>query len=245
MNRVPLEAILKQEQQNARQIHLYRDGKFYVAYELSAYLMKTFLWSELKVTIKYQPPFGNCLRVGFPLTSWEKVKASCDQQNLTTTLSDDKLQLTIATLTVDSQAYVKWKQEFLSNYNQAKIKMRPFYGGLPVYKKSYDLWSLALSTVRKFPKDLQELLGSRILNLFVDCNQLFRQVYQEENTLAQQAIIVQLDEHYDTLAFLFRLAFDQQALGLERNVDIADQVGEIRRQLKLWRNKLNKNVVTT
>ncbi|MBQ6437835.1 hypothetical protein IJJ12_00450 [bacterium] len=64
--------IIARESLNSHKIVLYPQSKFYTAYNLSAFLVVTQFWPDLKVLLKQIHQVGRFVRVGFPQDSFQE-----------------------------------------------------------------------------------------------------------------------------------------------------------------------------
>ena len=234
---------IKQEIKNHQQIFLLKNKKFWRAFQMSAYLLQKNLWPELKVTSSYSKYFKNDIfRVGFIATSLPKVLDAVKKQprlTLTYDRAEDPQQIIISGLPADEAGFIAWQKQYRQLSEKINQQMQPFYGSLPIYKQSYDLMSLVISTSRNFPKELQSNLGNYLVEEMITINQLFRHACLEKEEDAKDPDLNKIQDHFNTVTFLLRLAFDQKAYGLERSVLLNRQLQEIAQQLILWRRKIN------
>ena len=240
-----IDDILEKEEKNKDRIYLYHSGNFWVALEMSAYLLQRDLWQNLKILPKTTREGNNYLRAAFIETSLEKVLTRANSTPKLAVKEDLEKNPNLLIITGFKRAeeeFETWKDELWSLQVKLQKEMEPFYGKLPVYKKSYDLMSLVISTVRNFPKELQGVLGEKIIREIIEINKLFREIYLGlgKNLGSESEGIEIIEEKLDMMMFLLRLAFDQKAFGLKRSVDLVERIGEIKKQLKLWKRSLGK-----
>ncbi|MBQ6154420.1 four helix bundle protein [bacterium] len=234
-----VEAIAKQEELNQNHIHLYLDGRFYSAFQVSSFLLKHYLWSDLKPLLKHVPKYGDTIRVGFPTQSLTKVLAKADELGFAHTQTENEVIIT--TPPIDNQVYLRYRQDFLEGYQQIKKQLQLFYGSLPIYKKSYDLFSYLVHLTAKFPKNLQMTLASKIVDLMIEIDTEFYQIQFEQNKNDIMTKISHIDLLFNSVAFLMRLAFDQKAFSLDQACIYTKEIGDIKQQLQLWKKKLVKS----
>ena len=99
-------------------LHFFKDGNFYHAYEFSAWLMKTFLKSDLKVVHRKSPTAedGSFVFVGYPVAQKEKhIPADSslvgeDGPDIAVRLSADIFPEDLAAETL-LEDFRRWKQE--------------------------------------------------------------------------------------------------------------------------------------
>lgn len=240
--------IIKQEHTNREQIFLYRESKFFAAYEVSAYLLTKYYWPNLKVTVREiitaNKNRQEILRVGFIDSSLAKVLSQVAPTQIHQQQTADQIEaVTIDQLSYDQTEYQLWREKWQSLRVQAEQQLAPFYGALPVYKKTYDVMSLILTTVRAFPRDLRDSLGNAILAEMMAINEQFRRfcaakIKRRGETITGLDELAAIQQSLNTVMFLLRLAFDQKAYGLERSVAITEQLETIKRQLDAWEHKL-------
>lgn len=236
---------IKQEIKNRDKIFLLKSKKFWRAFQMSAYLLQKNFWHDLKVNSGYSGYLKNdILRVGFIETSLPKVLemvAARPELEVTYDRQENPQQIVISGLTADPEGFAAWQKTYLSLEKVNRVQMQPFYGGLPIYKKSYDLMSLIVTTSRNFPKELQGNLGNRLIEEMITINQLFRLACLEKNELKKCPYLDQIEASFNVVMFLLRLAFDQKAYGLERSALLNRQLQEVLQQLILWRRKIVTN----
>lgn len=233
--------IITTEKTNRSQINLYRDGDFFQAVEASAYAFKKYIWRDIKLLLRGDDKVGRFVLLGFPLTSLSKVATLVQKAKLTLEQdhpSEPQL-ITIVVPKISDQEYDQWHREISSRQKQAEAQLAPFYGALPVYKQVFDLFSIMVGQIRKFPKDLRFVLGDKIIAGIVDINHDFYDLAQKK-TKEKTAAFMSLRYRIDQLQFLWRLAFEQRAIGLDTSVIVIERIGKIQEQLNKWQHKLNQ-----
>ncbi len=236
--------ILAREEKNDEVIFLYLKNDFWVAYEVSAYLLQKHFWPELKVRVKNDFASKKVyVTVGFIQTSWCKVEEKLKSKNLINRAKLETDEIQIFGVRKD-ETFQRWRDEFLSVEKKLQQQMRPFYGMLPIYKRSYDLMSLVVSTARKFSQELRDLIGKPLMNEMMTINRLWKICAQNQISNAEKVCYLEdIESAFGEMMFLLRLAIDQKACGIERSVTIMEETQEILQQIKMWKKKLKTTSV--
>lgn len=111
---------LRQDQENWNKIYLHKDGKFFRAYEWSAWLIKTVVCTEefqkergdvkLLAANRYVTKKGEYVSVGFPLESLSKYMPSFEDVDFNTI--DDFAEFAIEMTDADSVTYEELQASF-------------------------------------------------------------------------------------------------------------------------------------
>ncbi len=254
-----LDDILKTESQNSGQIYLYLDKNFMEAYEVSAYLLQREFWPEIQVLVKYIPnrTVKDVIRVGFPQTSVNaRVLDLASSRHLTVQQFAHDVdpvvpliknvhtqpEYIVKSFAFQPKSYSVWRQNHIDAYNQASLMLAPSYHRLKVYKDSYDLMNLIMTTVRRFSRDLQLCLGQHLITKAEEIDYVFYCYAQEQEPRQQLTFIEQLQAHYSQLTFLLRLGADQHAYSLHRHIALAESLQKIKRQLELMKKANTKKL---
>ena len=243
----PVAELIKLEEANTDSLILYPNGNFYNAYEASAWLLHTFFWTDIKIMYKEIKPGHEYVWCGFPLESLKtnimpkvkKMNLHADYQKIK---GQDACLVKVHPLKLDREAFVKWRSEYLSDYQRVKNLMQPFYGSMPLYKNTYDLFNELTHIVHHMPRNLRECLGDQIMNAITQANRSFFVMLRTQDLAAHLQKLDQVDLDVDTVVFLSRLFIDQKHLDLERQTQLMTKYASMRRQLHLYRQAKQKEL---
>ena len=243
----PVAELIKLEEANTDSLILYPNGNFYNAYEASAWLLHTFFWTDIKIMYKEIKPGHEYVWCGFPLASLKtnitpkakvmKLQIDCQQIK-----GQEAPLVRVHPLKLDQEAFVKWRSEYLSDYQRVKNLMQPFYGTMPLYKDTYDLFNELTHIIHHMPRNLRECLGDKIMDAITRANQSFFIMLRTQDLAAQLVALDQVDVDVDTVIFLTRLFIDQKHLDLERQTQLMTKYASMRRQLHLYRQAKQKEL---
>lgn len=238
-------------------ITLIKNNDFWQAFGADAYLFVTQLWPDIKVLlVNDKKEKKEIAKIGFIYHSLKKVFILAEEKNLTVAgfindtntipLNADNFHLItdlqIGKLIIGEFAFVaadyqRWQNDYCQLKTQVQKQMEPFYGKLPTYKESYDLFNLVVSAHRNFPRELQLSLGEKLINLILDNNLIFRRICLATVNQEKKTLIDTLQTNFEQMLFLLRLSFNQHAINLDRNVLLTSKILDITKQLKIWKSK--------
>jgi hypothetical protein len=232
-----IKKVLQKEKDNDKYIYLYKNNDFYNAYEVSAFAVREYLWKNIKVMCGIDEKGGGFLRVGFPCKSLEKVLIEAKKNKIEVIDGgEDDLEMTLEMPVIKSEDYQKWRELYFTKISQVKEQMKPFYGGLPVYKLAYDLLSLVVGTASNLPRELRQALGWRLVDKIIEVNIAFREVAKQEKSGGEWKLAIEeIEDKFNDLMFLLRLAFDQRTVGVERSQILVEGICSINQQLAAWK----------
>lgn len=103
---------------------------------------------------------------------------------------------------------------------------------LPVYKVAYDLFGVITGAVRNIPRDLKQIVGSRLAN---EAMAIVMLIFRANSAANKVPHLDELLERLEVINLLLRLAHDMQLIGIKpyaAAIALTDQVGK---QVGGWR----------
>jgi hypothetical protein len=233
---------LEREKNNLDCIYLYLHKEFYDAFEQSAFALERDLWPGIRVLLKKDKNLGDYLRVGFPEKSLPKVLAKAEELKLTpkTMTEGTASEIVVTGIGIGEKDFSKWRKFHFSRQKQVQEQLKPFYGELPVYKKAYDFFGSIFAGVRNFPKELQQVLGGRLMDLVISINASFRELTREKEAKTRIKLMEAITDKIEDMMFLLRLASEAGAFGLDKSVELVTLGGEMKEQMGAWVKKTTK-----
>ncbi|MBQ6154756.1 hypothetical protein IJI99_02665 [bacterium] len=228
MDNKQLDTIFAHEEDNIDKIYLHADGHWWIAYQVSSYLLQLYLWPDIKPLLKVTKKYGQAVRVGFPDKSLAKVLSQADEKHFRHLASQDNQLITITVPKINPEAYARWKAEFLSSLERIERRMHPSYGQLPLYHQVNELTSVIFHVTARLPRHLQIIVGLRLFDAMMGINSLYRQILQHHQGHFTRESLEKLDAKMDDLAYMVRIIYEQRACSSKAAMDIMERVGEIR-----------------
>jgi hypothetical protein len=244
--------IFDYENTNTNRITLFKNGNFWRAYEQSAYLLICHFWTDIKVNGGYvKSAEQDIYSVGFPQTSLqERIIDKLSEVSGAIVQSRTEENVVIANVPIVN-GFEEWKQSQTLKREQATEKITPYYGDLPIFKVTYDLFNRLLNITRHFQRDVKYILGEKIISEGLELNELMYRLLKEKEKsklrtaskskeymadalLEQHFLIFEIDKKVENLRFLLRISYDNKLHNLETHVAISATIESIRKQLHSW-----------
>ncbi|MCL2414685.1 MAG: four helix bundle protein [Bacteroidales bacterium] len=255
--------IFDYENAHSNRITLVKNGKFWRAHEQSAYLLTRHFWTDIKVNGGYvKSAKQEIYYVGFPETSLqEKILDKLPEVAGAVVLMHTETCVIINQIPA-VEGFEEWKQAQNLKREQAAEKITPYYGELPIFKVTYDLFDKLLNITRHFQRDVKYVLGEKIMSEGLELNRLiYRLLKEKEKNKSQtaskskehkldalyeeQLLAFKIDEIVESLRFLLRISYDNKCHNTERHIDVSSSIESIRKQFHAWNKSLLPKSVPT
>ena len=222
-------------------IHLIKDGMFWRCYEQSAYLLINHFWNDLTVNGGFVKAVQKeVYYVGFPERSLQKIFDKLPEVGNSRIVQKNEKRIVIGDVPPIA-GFDEWKEGLKLLRRQATDQMKPYYGGLPLYKAVYDFYFQASNLVRNFPRDAQYTIGEKVVTQGLELNLVLYRLMQGQKHGFQNQVEIcmsQADELIENLRFLLRISYDMQLFNVDKYVAISESFESIRKQLTGWHKKI-------
>jgi hypothetical protein len=244
---------LEYESSQTNKISLFKEekGKFWRAYEQSAHLLINHFWQDIKVNGGYiKAAEAEVYYVGFPDGSLQ-TKILDRMPEVFGAIITEQSETRVIISVPPIQGFKEWKDSQTLKREQVVEKITPYYGELPIFKKTYDLLNTLLNTTRHFKRDVKYTLGEKIITCGLDINTLvYRLLKAKEKSNAktpsqnkanivaldytQFLLTAEIDEKVETLRLLFRIAYENKLHSPDKHIEFSNSIESIRKQLHSW-----------
>ena len=237
-----LKEIVEQENNNEKDIILFREGFFYRAYNRSAMRFVENI-KKCKILSKYVKYLKQDIYYcGFPRDAVEKLREVVKNKGLDIVVNEKFIK--IFNCYGQSEDFNDWKSghipgkyrkcpDSLEKYDFLHDKKHMWLA--PVVEKQYKLIIWFLPKLAKFPKDQRFLLGDRIEKNLLDILELLIEaVYSRE----KKEILKKANLKLESLRFVVRITKDMKYITVKRYDYFCGLVIEIGRMIGGWKKSL-------
>ena len=232
------------EQNNGTSIHLYREGTFWRAYEMSAYLFVKHV-KEYTVIRKVVKALGHNVSVayiGFPDAHLNTLLQNLPH-NLLQSHERRQHSETYVELRGFPEAHVQVFEKWKSGGESVALPERGSGAGrkqkvakaeLPLYKAAMELAEVFLHYVNDIPKVYRSTVVDGVIER---CVELLSQLYlaaTAEKTEEKLKCLRYSREHAARITVSVRLLHAQGALSNKAYARLIPKIDEVNRQMKLW-----------
>lgn len=103
---------------------------------------------------------------------------------------------------------------------------------LPIYKVAYDLFGLTVNAVRNMPRDVKQLVGSRIAEEVMEIVTL---IFRANEAAEKKPHLDELLERLEVINLLFRLARDTRLISTKQYAAATKLTDQVGKQAGGWR----------
>ena len=230
------------------QLVLFLEGKFWKAYEQSAYILtKCYNFKPSKRFVKLIGE--DVISVGFPQEQLPKYLP-----NATFVEDGKKIYATVNT-PCDRLAFLEWKSSTRIKEPKSKPigpvevpeewRVKPQVmkeENLPVFKMVYDLLLRVFHESRKLDKDFRYSLGEDLKHLLMRVEVCIYHANEEKEALRKVDFINEALERMIEVKLSVRILHDSKQLSLKKYALLCEQMVEIEKNLKDWK-KYHQNII--
>ena len=249
-----IEEILQQERErNINDLVLFLEGKFWKAYEQSAYVL-TCLYG-FKPTKRYIKLIGEeVISVGFPEESLQKYLSNARVDR------EKKILHAWVQCPQSDQSFIEWKNA--TRIKEKKEVTAPVYTnpsapqggtspnsgeelekqssrvkdiGLPVFRLAYDLLLRLFHDCQKMSKDYRYTLGEDIKKRLLRLEVCIYRVNDQKEAEQKQRYITEALENLIEVKICVRILHDSKQLSLKQFAYLCEKMVEVEDHLKKWK----------
>ena len=245
-----IEEILQQERErNINDLVLFWEGKFWKAYEQSAYVL-TRLYG-FKPTKRYIKLIGEeVISVGFPEESLQKYLSNARVDR------EKKILRAWVQCPQSDQSFIEWKNATRIKEKQPNSPLElggvPEGGrgltneqslqpsrvkdiGLPVFRLAYDLLLRLFHDCQKMSKDYRYTLGEDIKKRLLRLEVCIYHANDQKETEQKKRYITEALENLIEVKICVRILHDSKQLSLKQFAYLCEKMVEVEDQLKKWK----------
>jgi hypothetical protein len=242
-----------------REVKMQKMGKFWVAYEQSAFLLSQI--KQLKSSKRFVKSAGQeVVSVGFPDEVLQRLTVLSTETGAAPpfqiTAREHHFIVLESSVVFNQANFDEWKSKIaLSNQkkmkaaeqgvdtffevlqSQAEPTKSNLYGNLPVFRAAYELLRFVYRESGNMNRAYRFTLGE---NMQKAMSELMLNVYRANCNYDKQPHIVRARENTEMVRLMLRVAFDEDQITLKHSIFANEQIESISKQLTAWgRSQIN------
>lgn len=111
------------------------------------------------------------------------------------------------------------------------------YTTLKVYQDTYKLILYLFSLTKQFPREYKYSLGQDMKKVALE---LVKNIYLANRSYEKEKYLEKFLENFEILKLEIQIAVDLNIISIKQNVNLAEKIAEIGKQINGWKKSLKK-----